>query len=258
MHRAPWLRWVQASLAFARLLLAVRSSRGRHQRPRRSTTRCCVGHMLLVSAIVTPRLFAQDTSERNERQRLLEIRGVEDLEREHAAELTLASVAAATRSRRAARSVERLVIAAVGARAVQLQRRARAEATRRRAGASGAAVAHEVADVERDRQIERAHDRRDQRKVVVDALDARWRAAARRRRCASSERRARSRQASRSRSAAAPVALAVAEVDVHGVGERGERARPVDGAAHLVDAGARGALRRRRRGWRRAACAACS
>jgi magnesium-transporting ATPase (P-type) len=63
MHRAPWLRWVQLALAFAVMFVpfvfpsddismaeVVYSS--------------LTGFMLMVSAIVTPQLFAQETSER--------------------------------------------------------------------------------------------------------------------------------------------------------------------------------------------------
>jgi len=56
------------------------------------------------------------------------------------------------------------------ARAVELQD-ARARQPLVDGGAVRAAVAQEVADVERDRQVERADDGGDEREVVVDALD---------------------------------------------------------------------------------------
>lgn len=62
MHRAPWLRWVQASLAFAVLFSPflfnpddIDASQVYYA--------AFVGFMLLVSSIVTPNLFAQDASE---------------------------------------------------------------------------------------------------------------------------------------------------------------------------------------------------
>jgi hypothetical protein len=63
MHRAPWLRWVQASLAFV-VFFAPFAFNSDDISDRQIYYAVLVGHMLLVSAIVTPRLFAQDKSER--------------------------------------------------------------------------------------------------------------------------------------------------------------------------------------------------
>ena len=63
MHRAPWLRWVQASLAIV-VFFAPYAFAADDITDRQIYYEVMVGHMLLVSAIVTPRLFAQDTSER--------------------------------------------------------------------------------------------------------------------------------------------------------------------------------------------------
>ena len=63
MHRAPWLRWVQASLAFA-VFFAPFAFGGDDVSDRQIYYAVLVGHMLLISAIVTPRLFVtQETSE---------------------------------------------------------------------------------------------------------------------------------------------------------------------------------------------------
>jgi hypothetical protein len=63
MHRAPWLRWVQASLAFV-VFFAPFAFASDDISDRQIYYEVMVGHMLLVSAIVTPRMFAQDKSER--------------------------------------------------------------------------------------------------------------------------------------------------------------------------------------------------
>jgi hypothetical protein len=63
MHRAPWLRWVQASLAFAVFFLPFAFSADDIS-DKQIYCAVMIGHMLLISAIVTPRLFAQETSER--------------------------------------------------------------------------------------------------------------------------------------------------------------------------------------------------
>ena len=63
MHRAPWLRWVQASLAFV-VFFAPFAFNGDDISDRQIYYEVMVGLMLLVSSIVTPRLFAQDASER--------------------------------------------------------------------------------------------------------------------------------------------------------------------------------------------------
>jgi hypothetical protein len=63
MHRAPWLRWVQASLAFA-VFFAPFAFGADDVSDRQIYYAVLVGHMLLISSIVTPRLFAQETSER--------------------------------------------------------------------------------------------------------------------------------------------------------------------------------------------------
>jgi hypothetical protein len=63
MHRAPWLRWVQASLAFV-VFFAPYAFNSDDISDRQIYYEAMVGLMLLVSSIVTPRMFAQDTSER--------------------------------------------------------------------------------------------------------------------------------------------------------------------------------------------------
>jgi len=63
MHRAPWLRWVQASLAMAVLFVPFAFSSDDVTMPEIAYA-AMVGLMLLVSSIVTPELFAQETSER--------------------------------------------------------------------------------------------------------------------------------------------------------------------------------------------------
>src|SRR3954464_15654305 len=63
MHRAPWLRWVQASLAFAIFFLPFAFAADDIS-DKQIYCAVMIGHMLLISAIVTPRLFAQETSER--------------------------------------------------------------------------------------------------------------------------------------------------------------------------------------------------
>jgi hypothetical protein len=62
MHRAPWLRWVQASLAFAVMFLPFAF----HEDDLNAAQvyyAAFVGLMLLVSSIVTPNLFVQDASD---------------------------------------------------------------------------------------------------------------------------------------------------------------------------------------------------
>jgi hypothetical protein len=63
MHRAPWLRWVQASLAFV-VFFAPFAFASDDISDRQIYYEVMVGMMLLVSSIVTPRLFVQDNSER--------------------------------------------------------------------------------------------------------------------------------------------------------------------------------------------------
>jgi len=63
MHRAPWLRWVQASLAMAVLFVPFAFSSDDVTMPEIAYA-AMVGLMLLVSSIVTPELFAQETRER--------------------------------------------------------------------------------------------------------------------------------------------------------------------------------------------------
>src|SRR5436305_6640194 len=63
MHRAPWLRWVQASLAFV-VFFAPFAFPSDDISDRQIYYAVLVGHMLLVSAVVTPRMFAQDSNER--------------------------------------------------------------------------------------------------------------------------------------------------------------------------------------------------
>lgn len=63
MHRAPWLRWVQAALAMAVFFLPFAFPED-DVTDRQIYYAVLVGHALLISAIVTPRLFAQDESER--------------------------------------------------------------------------------------------------------------------------------------------------------------------------------------------------
>lgn len=63
MHRAPWLRWLQASLALA-VLFTPYAFNADDISDREVYYAAMVGLMLLVSSIVTPQLFAQETSER--------------------------------------------------------------------------------------------------------------------------------------------------------------------------------------------------
>jgi hypothetical protein len=62
MHRAPWLRWVQASLAFA-IFFAPFAFPFDDISDKQIYWAVLDGHMLLISSIVTPRLFVQDASE---------------------------------------------------------------------------------------------------------------------------------------------------------------------------------------------------
>ncbi len=63
MHRAPWLRWVQAALALAVFFLPF-AFPSDDIGDRQIYYAVLVGHMLLITAIVTPQLFAQETSDR--------------------------------------------------------------------------------------------------------------------------------------------------------------------------------------------------
>ena len=63
MHRAPWLRWVQAALAMA-VFFAPFAFSADDISDRQIYCAVLIGHTLLITAIVTPRLFAQETSER--------------------------------------------------------------------------------------------------------------------------------------------------------------------------------------------------
>lgn len=63
LHRAPWLRWVQASLAFV-VFFAPFAFSADDVGDRQVYYTVMVGLMLLVSSIVTPEMFAQETSER--------------------------------------------------------------------------------------------------------------------------------------------------------------------------------------------------
>jgi hypothetical protein len=61
MHRAPGLRWVHASLAIA--LFFTPFLFGEEVNDRQIYCAVLLGHMLLISAIVTPTLFGQEPSE---------------------------------------------------------------------------------------------------------------------------------------------------------------------------------------------------
>lgn len=61
MHRASWLRWVQAALAMA--LFFSPFAFGEDVSDRQIYCAVLLGHMVLISAIVTPTLFGQETSE---------------------------------------------------------------------------------------------------------------------------------------------------------------------------------------------------
>jgi hypothetical protein len=63
MHRAPWLRWVQAALAMAVFFLPF-AFPADDISDRQIYCAVLIGHMLLITAIVTPRLFVQSTTER--------------------------------------------------------------------------------------------------------------------------------------------------------------------------------------------------
>jgi hypothetical protein len=58
MHRAPWLRWVQASLAMA--LFFAPFAFGEDVSDRQIYCAVLIGHVVLISSIVTPTLFRQD------------------------------------------------------------------------------------------------------------------------------------------------------------------------------------------------------
>jgi hypothetical protein len=60
MHRAPWLRWVQAALAMV-VFFAPFVFAGDDISDREIYYSAMVGLMLLVSSIVTPTLFAQES-----------------------------------------------------------------------------------------------------------------------------------------------------------------------------------------------------
>ncbi len=62
MHRAPWLRWVQAALAVAVLFFPFLF--GEAVGDRQIYAAALLGMMLLISSIVTPAVFGQGTSER--------------------------------------------------------------------------------------------------------------------------------------------------------------------------------------------------
>ena len=62
MHRAPWLRWVQASLALVVLFMPFAFSAD-DVSAGQVYYASMIGLMLLVSAIVTPRLFLQESNE---------------------------------------------------------------------------------------------------------------------------------------------------------------------------------------------------
>jgi len=64
MHRAPWLRWVQASLALAVFFSPYLFSAD-DVSDRQVYYAVPVGLMLLVSSIVTPRIFLQEPSARS-------------------------------------------------------------------------------------------------------------------------------------------------------------------------------------------------
>ena len=57
MHRAPWLRWLQATLAIA--LFFTPFAFGEEVGDRQIYCAVLLGHMLLITAIVTPGLFGQ-------------------------------------------------------------------------------------------------------------------------------------------------------------------------------------------------------
>lgn len=63
MHRAPWLRWVQAALAMAVFFLPFAFPFD-NVSDRQIYYAVLVGHALLVSAIVSPRIFIDDSSAR--------------------------------------------------------------------------------------------------------------------------------------------------------------------------------------------------
>jgi hypothetical protein len=60
MHRAQWLRWVQAALAMT--LFFAPFAFGEAIGDRQIYCAVLLGHMILISAIVTPTLFGQDES----------------------------------------------------------------------------------------------------------------------------------------------------------------------------------------------------
>ena len=61
MHRAPWLRWVQAALAIE--LFFAPFAFGEAVGDRQIYCAVLLGHMALISAIVTSTLFGQEQSE---------------------------------------------------------------------------------------------------------------------------------------------------------------------------------------------------
>jgi hypothetical protein len=63
MHRAPWLRWVQAALAMVVFFVPFAFPTD-DINDREVYYSAMVGFMMLVTAIVSPRWFAQDESER--------------------------------------------------------------------------------------------------------------------------------------------------------------------------------------------------
>jgi hypothetical protein len=60
MHRAPWLRWVQAALAMG-VFFAPFAFRSDDISDREVYYEVMVGFMILVTSIVSPKLFAQDS-----------------------------------------------------------------------------------------------------------------------------------------------------------------------------------------------------
>jgi len=63
MHRAPWLRWVQAALAMV-VFFSPFAFPSDDISDREIYYAVMVGHMMLISTIVSAKLFAQDESER--------------------------------------------------------------------------------------------------------------------------------------------------------------------------------------------------
>ena len=137
IHRAPWLRWVLASLAMA-VLFSPFAFPTDDISDREVYYSTMVGFMVLMSSIVSVRMFTQEPSERTSGERRLEVVGIEHLEREHAVELTIDERPQQPFDLGARGVGQRLVIAAVGTGAVQLQdARARQPLVDRRRAARG-------------------------------------------------------------------------------------------------------------------------